>query len=427
MRQFNITNIKESLVKLNRSGFFSIISATAINSAMSFIYGIFIVRILSTNDYGVFSYVQNIINFGILFCGFGVNLGILQFCSSNISKYTKFSYCRIAALVGVVSSFFIMVAMILYTYIDRSNTENLTGYVMEFSVLLILYFIKDWITANLRWQFKNREYSRVLNIHSIANGVLAVIGAFISGIHGVIFGICLAYFFSIILGLHYLNRKFLREVHNAHRLLRGDKRQFFSYSVTMCIVNALISVLYTIDLFVVGNIMQDSEKVAMYKTACIIPFALNMVPNSIMTFVYPHIVKNRDNKEWLKKNVKLLYLANGVLNCVIGIALYIFAPIIVNILFGSRYEGILPLFRILIVSYIISASLRTPAANLFGILKKTKTALCVSAGTALISVLISINLVSKFGVIGATYSSVLTFSIVGLVSTLILVRYIQKY
>lgn len=419
-------NIKDSLKKLAVSGFFDIFTATVINSLVSFVYGIFIVRILSTREYGVFSYVQNITNFGVLFCGFGVNLGILQFCSENIDKSQKYSYSRFAVYSGVISSIVTTIVMVVYTFIDQSNTDNLTNYVLEFSYLPFLYFVKEWITSNLRWQLKNKEYAKVLNVHSVANAVFAVLGAVIAEVHGVIWGICAAYISSIIIGIFYLKKDFLLNIRRAEILSCQLTKKFLKYSVVMCIVNALISVLYTIDLFVVGNVMQNSEKVAMYKTACIIPFALNMVPNSIMTFVYPHVAKNRDDKIWLRKSTKLLYFANGILNSCIGLILYIFAPLIISILFGNRYEGILPVFRILIVSYVLSACLRTPAANMFGILKKTKTALGISIATVLLSVYMSTNLVRKFGIIGAAYSSVCTFGTVGIVSTLVLFFYIYR-
>lgn len=421
-KRINVADMLKSLKKLYRSGFFDIFGATLINSVVSFVYGIFIVRIMSQYDYGVFSYVQNISNFGVMFCCMGANLGILQFCSERVDISLKYSYSRYAAIMGGISSVLVIIIMVLYSGIDRSGLANLTGYIVEFSLLPVLYNMKDWITANLRWQIKNREYSIVLNIHSVANAVFAVLGAWIWGIHGVILGIYLAYICSILVGTYFLRGGFVHAVQRASKLTSANKNKFVKYSVTMCIVNALISVLYSVDLFVIGNIMQNAEDIAMYKTACVIPFALNMVPNSVMTFVYPHIAMHKEDDGWMKKNIKLLYLANGALNLLIGLSLFVGAPIIISILFGNRYEGILPVFRVLILSYILSACLRTPAANLFGMLRKTKTALIISGSTVVLSVCLGIVFVSHFGIIGAACGSVCTFGSVGIVSTAILIR-----
>lgn len=410
----------DGLKKLVKTGFFDIFGATIINSIVSFVYGIFIVRVMSTYDYGIFSYIQNITNFAVMFCSLGVNLGVLQYCSEKVENTLKFSYCRLALRVGTVCSIAMVGIMVFYTKIDQSSFENLTSYILQFSFLPFLYFLKEWITFNLRWQLKNRQYANVLNVHSFTNAVFAVLGAVVGGIHGVIFGIYLAYICAIILGIKYLKDGTLQSVKVGKPLEKSNTKKFMKYSITMCIVNAMISVLYTIDLFVIGNIVQEAEQVAMYKTACVIPFALNMIPNSIMTFVYPHVANHKDDKKWMKKNIRLLYIANGGINLAIGIVLYVAAPLIITILFGNKYEGILPVFRIMVFSYIVSSCLRTPAANLFGILRKTKTAFVVSACTVVLSVCLGITLVSRLGIIGAAYGSVCTFATVGIASSAIL-------
>lgn len=420
----NKMKLKIALEKLASSGFFSIFGATVINSVVSFVYGIFLVRVMTEQDYGTFSYIQNITNFGVLFCSLGANLGVLQFCSDNTEDALKYSYGKFALKIGSVCSVIMGGVMILYTLVDHSGFENLTGYIIEFSFLPLLYFAKEWITSNLRWQLKNKEYGRVMNCHTVTNAVFAVLGAVLGGIRGVIIGIYLAYLFAVIVGLYYLKGAFLDSVKKAEALEKQTLHVFLKYSVTMCIVNALISVLFTIDIFVIGNIMQNEEMVAMYKTASVIPFALNMIPNSIMTFVYPHAARNRENKQWLRKNIKLLYLANGAINLFVGVFLFLGAPILIPIIFGRRYEGILPVFRILVLSYIVSACFRTPAANLFGILRKTKTAFVISFGTVILSVSMSILLVSRYGIIGAAVGSATTFGIVGVVSTGILFYHI---
>lgn len=411
----------QALHSLKEKGFFNIFSATIINSVISFVYGIFIVRLLSQNEYGTFTYVQNIINFGVLFCSMGVNLGVLQFCSENTEIQNKYQYSRFAAVFGSICSVVVTVIMILYTRVDGSNTARLTFYTIEFSFMPILYFAKDWIVSNLRWQLRNREYANVMNVHSVTNALFAIMGAWLAGIDGVIFGICLSYLSAVLLGLYYIKQDLLPSVRTAKALEKVQIGRFLKYSVTMCVVNVLISVLFTVDIFVIGNVMKDSAEIAMYKTACLIPFALNMIPNSIMTFVYPHVAAHRDDRNWLKMYMKRLYAANFCINFLIGVCLYFAAPLLIAILFGNRYEGILPVFRILVISYIVSSSLRTPSANLFGILRQEKTALAVSVGTAILNICLSITLVTRFGIMGAAYSSVTTFGTVGILSTGLLV------
>lgn len=409
------------LTTLKKAGFFNIFNATLLNSIVSFVYGIFIIRLLTKADYGAFSYAQNILSFGFMFCCLGGNVGLLQFCSEPIELQIKYSYCKLAGKMGMVGSAVVPIIMMAYVKLDRSEIPNLTLYVAELMLLPFFYFLKEWVAVNLRWQFKNREYGIVLNTHSILNMILAVLGAFIGGIQGVIVGMYLAYISAGACGLFYLKSTVLRGIRGTTEKGKIQSKNFLNYSFVMCIVNALISMLFMIDTFVIGNIMKDAEQIAMYKAACTIPFALNMVPNSIMQFACPHIAYHKNESNWIKKNIALVYMANGIVNVVIGTILIAVAPLLISVLYGDSYKEIISVFRIMLVAYILNACFRTPAANLLAILKMPRTALVVSLATIFISVMMSTIMVSKYGIQGAAWGTAGTFSIVGLVSTSIVI------
>lgn len=417
--------MKNMLMTLKSKGFFDIFNATVINSVVSFAYGIFIVRIMSKTEYGIFSYAQNILTFGFLFCSLGLNIGVMQYCSEERDIEQKRGFSKIALFGGFIASIITIIGLLIYSRLDRSGIEGVGICLLSMSFLCILYHIKEWITSNLRWQYKNREYGIVMNIHSVMNAGCAIVGAIIGGIYGVIIGIYIAYLIAICVGLRYLKQDIspiCQEKLPNHYICKG----FVSFSVVMCVVNAMISVLFTIDVFVIGNVLNNAEQVAMYKTASLIPFALNMIPNSVMTFMYPHMSKNKENKQWLKKTLKKLYLANGALNIFIGICLILVSNILIKILFGEAYADTVIIFRILIISYMISSTLRTPSANILGMLKLTKTAFIISAVTVVISVTLSYTLVNSIGIIGAAIGSCITFSIVGIVSFIIIIGYVYK-
>ncbi|MEE0419945.1 MAG: oligosaccharide flippase family protein [Lachnospiraceae bacterium] len=419
------TGIFSAISRLKTKGFFQIFSATIINSMISFVYGIFIVRLLTKSEYGLFSYTQSISNFGLLFCSLGLNLGILQYCTENRKLEQKYSLSKFAFLGGLLTSVITCIILLGYSGIDGSNLEGVVGGIIAFSFLPIAYWLKDWIISNLRWQLKNREYAIVMNVHSILNAVLVVLGAYLNGIYAAILGIYLAYLISIIVGLYYLREDGKKIIH-ASRVEKEIVPDFVKYSVTMCIVNAMISVLFTIDTFVIGNVLQNAEEIASYRTASVIPFALNMIPNAVMTFMYPYISRNKHDKEWLKRELKKVYIANGVLNIGIGICLLIIAEPLIRILFGSSYEGTVQIFRLLTISYMVSASLRTPSANILGMLKMTKSAFVVSTATVLLSAFLSYNLVKAYGITGAAYGSCITFTVVGIGSFIIIIKYLYK-
>lgn len=416
-----IRAVVEGIKDLNKKGFFQIFNATIINSMVSFVYGIFIVRLLTKSEYGLFSYIQSIANFGMLFCSLGLNLGMLQYCSENRELKCKYGISKFALQGSLVVSVCIGIVLIIYSRFDQSHMEGVVGGIIAFSFLPVIYGLKEWIITNLRWQIRNREYAIIMNVHSILNAILVVAGAYIGGLFTAILGIYIAYLICVVTGAVFLKDE-LREIKDSYGISKELLPDFLKYSVTMCVVNAMISVLFTIDTFVIGNVLQNAEEVASYRTASVIPFALNMVPNAVMTFMYPYISRNKSDKKWLKTTLKRLYIGNGLLNILIGVCLLIIAEPLVNFLFGEAYGGTVHIFRLLTFSYIISASVRTPSANILGMLKMTKTAFCVSAMTVVLSAVLSFNLVNIFGITGAAYSSCITFATVGVVSFVLILR-----
>ena len=95
--------------------------------------------------------------------------------------------------------------LLLYSKLDTSGLDGIVQTLVAFSFLPVLYWLKDWIITNLRWQLKNREYAIVMNLHSILNAVLVIFGAYIGGIIAAITGIYVAYAISIGVGFFFIN------------------------------------------------------------------------------------------------------------------------------------------------------------------------------------------------------------------------------
>ncbi len=76
-------NIRSKIKKLYEAGFFHIFSSNVINKILLFCNGIFIVRVLSKESFGVYSYSQNLLSIFLLFSGLGINNGLLQFASKR--------------------------------------------------------------------------------------------------------------------------------------------------------------------------------------------------------------------------------------------------------------------------------------------------------------------------------------------------------
>ena len=81
---------KSDLKFLLKNGFFHIFSSNVVNKILQFGISIVIVRIISKELFGAWSYANNILSFFLLVNGLGVSSGLLQFSSAARDKKEPF-------------------------------------------------------------------------------------------------------------------------------------------------------------------------------------------------------------------------------------------------------------------------------------------------------------------------------------------------
>lgn len=134
--------------------------------------------------------------------------------------------------------------------------------------------------------------------------------------------------------------------------------------------NSISQLVYLADLFIIGILIKDVNMIASYKAATILPFALNFIPISLMTFVYPYFAKNKDDKVWIKEKLLLMQKYLILFNLFITVVLIAAAPLVIKIIFGEQYLDSVNIFRVLCVSYFVASSFRIPAGNILVMMRK---------------------------------------------------------
>ena len=92
--------IHDKFETLIRTGFFHIFGSSVMNKIIAFLSSIVLVRILSKEEYGVFTYAWNIYSIILLFSGMGLDSGMLQLASekSGDESYAKKSVISVSDL-----------------------------------------------------------------------------------------------------------------------------------------------------------------------------------------------------------------------------------------------------------------------------------------------------------------------------------------
>lgn len=423
-----VIEIKKKIIGLFRSlcggGFFHIVGAGTLNRAISTILSIVLVRVLSKSDYGVYAYAFNIISFFVLFNGLGASSAALQLCCEHFNDRNrldaiyKYAYL-ISAGVGIVFSMSILLAS-AFAPLSIPDAAPLLALYCFYPLLQQLCDIK---AIRLRVLLKNQEYALATNVQTVLLSILSIVGAMVAGSIGLVIGESIA-----LLGAYvYLCLRFPFPIKSESvELRKADYRQYWSVSLISAFNNGVSQALTLLGNFLIASLTANELVVSSYKVATTIPFALLFFPSAIITYVYPHFVQHKDDREWTQRNYLRLTLGSMGLMGALSIFCILFAAPITSLVFGSQYLDAVPTMRLLMIGFFLTASFRTIAGNLL----VTQRKLIANSITGIILVVTcaigSYLLIPKYGMLGAAAVYDACMLVGSIITTAVYISVIRK-
>lgn len=417
-----LNDIRKKMKILSKKGLFHIFGTSVINKILAFATNIFVVNLLTKSDYGLLGYSNNILNIFLLFSGLGLTNGILQFCSESRKEDEKKGLYSYGFKSGLIINFILGILILLFGIYGPIKITDARIYIILLSFMPIIQYLYEYISVVLRTKRMNKEFALIQNFNVFTYFILSMLGAYKFGIFGVIIGRYMSFITTCIIEMLILKNIRL-EIFNKIRIDRSIKNEILKYSFICSASNSISQLLYLLDIFFIGLIIANESSIASYQVATLIPNALLFIPMNLMMFIYPYMAERREDKEWIKEKYFKLLKYLGVTNILIGIMLFLFAPLIIEVIWGQDYlDSIIP-FRILSLSYVISATLRIPAGNILSMIRKVKVNLWISIISGISNIILDVLLISIWGSAGAAIATIL----VVIISSIIAVSYLSTY
>lgn len=423
-----MNQVKAAFKKLTGKGLFNILGSNVVNKIAYLLCNVFLVRFLSKTAYGTFGYANNILNMFLLFSGLGLFVGVLQFCSEDRPEEEKLQYYKFGFTAGSLFNLILVAGMAIYVALGFSSVPGSGKYLLLMAGFPILDYIFNFLAVVLRTKLQNKAYGSLMNVNSLSYCTMAVIGAWLWGLNGVIAAKYLSFAVSILFGF-YCNRDITGLACRAAWPQVGERRIFMRYSAICCVNNSISQLLYLLDTFLIGLIIKSSEAIADYKVASMVPAALVFIPSSIMVFVYPDYARHKDDLPWLKANMRKMFLYNGILNLAVGVILFFGAPLIYRGIFGAQYESSIPVFRVLMLGYVINAAFKIPAGNLLAMMRKVHYNLVVNLISGIANIVLDIFLITRFHSMGAALATLIVIvlsAVLGCFYLLVTLRQLKR-
>lgn len=403
------------LVMLMKTGFFHVFGSSVINKIIAFMSSIVLVRILTKQEYGVFTYSWNIYSIVLLLNGMGIDSGVLQL-SSEKSGDTIFAdrTSNCGTRFGLRFNIILMILLLgigLFAPLKIKGAGRLLCFLCLMPAAQLLY---QMTTVYLRSQKQNREFARITVLNTVLIFISSAIMALIFREIGLIIGYYIAYLTSYAIGIIGYHVNILN---HTEQLGKKDRYDLLKISFISMLNTGLSQAMYLLDIFIIGVVNPKETILASYKVSTMIPSALTFIPIALVTYLYPYFAEHRKDGSWCLQAYKKVLLGLSGTNFIIATVLFLEAPLIIQLFFGAQYLDAVPVFRILSLNYFISGTFRIISGNLLVTQRKLTFNLFVAVVSSIANVIADYLFIQWWGSLGAAMATVLVVVISSILST----------
>ena len=390
-------------------------ASSLITKICSFLTSLILIRILSPDEFGVLSYVLSALAFFIPFSGGGMQHSFLRYAPMFDDKKNRIGLFQHSLYRGLLFSF--CIAFVLFLLIPWLNSAvgNTSIYFNWLIFYLFSSFLIELVKMCYRVDDQNKKYAGI-------DVYLSVLVLF--------FGTGLAYFYGplayvivfvtvpLVLGFVHLRVP--------EKVAVKIPEKYYSYGIWVGIGAIASQLMYSLDVFLVGKLIQDPQQVAIYRSASIIPIALFFIPNSYITTHYTDLAKNSMDKEYLIRFAKDYIKLFSVFAFVLGAVLYFMSDFIIAILFGEEYAEAAYLFEILILGMVGAFILRIPFGNMLASVGKSNWNAIVAFIILVLNGILNYYAIYAWGIVGAAIVTSALLWISGILSLVLFSVYLKK-
>lgn len=404
--------IKEKLQSLIAGGFFHIFIGNTLVKMIAFVSSIVIVRLVNKNDYAYLTYADNLYNYAISFAGLGMSSAILKYCATAASKEEDKAYFNFAMKYGTI--FEALLSLIVVGYVTFAAIPFPEAKPIVYVLVLYPVFnnILSTVLNYLRAHAENEVYAKAAVIQTSVVFAGSVIFVLIFGVQG----IAVARYIAIgvaVLGVWKTLQKHLQGI-EAARLDRIKIKNFIVMSISLMMSNLFSLIMPINETTLVSELLRSETITANYKIAIMIPGQLSFVTQSIIIYYFTIVAKTEDKKQVWKISKKVGWMTAGII-AVITVVGAILSPLIIRIVYGSRYEDATALSTVFWIVYALNAGIRMIPMNFLpaiGVAKFNAIMAAISCGVHLI---ITYGAIVSFGIWGAGIASGIVYILSGVV------------
>ncbi len=381
-----------------------------------YLYRVIVARFLGAEAYGIISLGMSLVGFAIPFCFLGLNSGIKRYVALYNGKDDEESTKgTILSGLKMITASSMAISVVLFLLSDflaaAAFNEPAAGPVFKiFAISLLFYGPMKGIISTTD-AFQNMKY-RSISYYISRNAVklIAVLLFFYIGLEilGAAYAYLLSYVVAFAVAFYFLMKKIVPEFRDV--VPKPNYRELLAYSWPLLFVSIVGKILGHTDKIMLGYFL-DSSSVGIYNSALPTAMLLGTGLYSIRKIILPVFsdLLGKEEEEELTRTFRVSTKWAIATTLPLFVVLVIFAPQVLDLVFGSEYVVGSTALSILAVAYFIKVCFGLGSSFLKAV-DRTKQIFIATASAAVLNVTLNLLLIPRIGIEGAAYAYL--FSIV---------------
>lgn len=380
------------------------------------IVSIYVARYMGPEAKGAYSLLVQTISIAIMVSMMGIDNAVIYFLShkeglakvySNILSYTLF--------VGLA------ITCALFLSIRPIESLFLKG-IDQKLVLIMIATIPFMLFTKLSISvIVGLDKIMQFNLFKIASSAVGLAGFFVAvlilnwGVMGAMASILFTEIFMSAVYLYIISKETVIRLGFDVTFIK----KLFSYGIRGFLGSLILVLIFKIDYYVL-NIFSSIRDVGLYSISVGLGELIFFIPEALGVILFPKLA-GMDHEERDKKTVRLLRFFFLVLGIAASI-MFIFSDRVILFIYGAQYSSSVPLLKIMIPGFFLM-SFYFFYFSYFYSKGKPGAVTSILLITAVIKIALSLVLIPKFGVTGASYSTLVTYLISGMIFIFIFLRH----
>lgn len=395
--------------------------ANIITLTISMLSAMLLSRFRSLDEYGTYSQLIMTANLVTIFFMLGLTSSVNYFIPKANNEIEKQQF--ISVYFSVITILSLVTGIVLFASVNFISSYFENEEIKRYSLFLLIYPLSLSIISSASNIFVVYSKTRILLIFRVLNSIfllLAIIGVQVLELSfstymnifillELLFSFCVYILtFHISGGYKFkIDLKFIAEI--------------FRFTIPIGLSSVVGTLSLQLDKLLIGR-MFDVSQMAIYSNASK-ELPISFIAHSISAVVLPHVtmlIKNNQRKKAMqiwKDSISLSFQ----FMCFFSVALFVFAPQILTILYSEKYVSGASVFRI----YSLVLMLRTTYfGTLLNAVNKTKYIIYISLSQLLLNVILNLLFFRIFGYIGPAIATLVSMALSSYIY-LVMYKYIE--